>query len=155
MLQQVKDCRFTAVDVVPTIENADRFFELGVYFHNPFSLSGWSKQVPGTNAYCTLSGDAAHAMPLFLGQSSNQAIQDAYSVAKKIHEHNARSLGTFVEPAVHSEKDEGTEVNLKTLLKEYQHVRWATTSRSISAKAGFLGYFEASEGFPAKFFDVL
>jgi 2-polyprenyl-6-methoxyphenol hydroxylase-like FAD-dependent oxidoreductase len=153
MLQQVKDCRIPAVDAVPTIESADRFFELGVYFHNPFSLSGWSKQVPGTNAYCTLSGDAAHAMPPFLGQGSNQAIQDAYSLAKKIYEHNARSLGTFEEPAVGLTKDEETEVNLKTLLREYEQVRWATTT-SISAKAGFLGYLEASEGFPAKFRDV-
>jgi 2-polyprenyl-6-methoxyphenol hydroxylase-like FAD-dependent oxidoreductase len=92
-------------------------------------------------------------MPPFLGQGSNQAIQDAYSLAKKIYEHNARSLGTFVEPAFDSEKDKEKEVNLKTLLKEYEQVRWATTT-SISAKAGFLGYLEASEGFPAKFRDV-
>lgn len=153
MMQQVKDCRIPTVDVVPTIENADRFFELGVYFHNPFSLSGWSKEVPGTNAYCTLSGDAAHAMPPFLGQGSNQAIQDAYALAKKIYEHNARSLGTFVVSSIDSEGDEKKEVNLKTLLKEYEQLRWETTT-SISAKAGFLGYLEASEGFLAKFRDV-
>ena len=95
MLQQVEDCRIPDVDIGPVIEKADRFFELGVYFHNPISLSGWSKEVPGSEGgYCTLAGDAAHAMPPFLGQGSNQAIQDAYCLAKKIYDHNARSLGT-------------------------------------------------------------
>lgn len=153
MLQQVKDCRIPNVELVPTIENADRFFELGVYFHNPFSLSGWSKEVPGSDGrYCTLCGDAAHAMPPFLGQGSNQAIQDAYCLAKKIYEHNARTLGTFESiPLEEGEIEE--KVSLKRLLKEYERQRWATAT-SISTKAAFLGYLEASQGFPAKFRDL-
>lgn len=134
-------------------DEADRFFELGVYLHSPFSLSGWSREVPGTNGgFCTLSGDAAHAMPPFLGQGSNQAIQDAYCLAKNIYEHNSRSLGTYERPSLEEGETE-EEVSLKKLLKEYERQRWATTT-SISAKAGFLGYLEASEGFPAKFRDV-
>jgi 2-polyprenyl-6-methoxyphenol hydroxylase-like FAD-dependent oxidoreductase len=91
-------------------------------------------------------------MPPFLGQGSNQAIQDAYCLAKKIYEHNARSLGTFESPPL-EEGDVEEEVSLTKLLKEYEQQRWATTT-SISAKAGFLGYLEASGGFPAKFRDV-
>ena len=35
-------------DVASVIEQSDRFFDLGVYFHSPFSLSGWSREVPRT-----------------------------------------------------------------------------------------------------------
>lgn len=151
MLQQTKNCRIPDLEVGPIIEKADRFFELGVYFHNPFNLSGWSREVPGSGRrFCTLSGDAAHAMPPFLGQGSNQAIQDAYCLAKKIFEHNARSLGTFESPPL---ADGEEDVSLQRLLKEYERQRWATTT-SISVKAGLLGYLEASGGFPAKFRDV-
>lgn len=63
MLQQVKDCGVPDVDLAPVISNADRFFELGVYFHNPFSFNGWSKEVPGTGgSFVVLCGDAAHAV---------------------------------------------------------------------------------------------
>ncbi len=63
MLQQVKECGIPEDDVRPIISNADRFFELGVYFHNPFSLNGWSKEVPGSDgSFVVLCGDAAHAV---------------------------------------------------------------------------------------------
>jgi 2-polyprenyl-6-methoxyphenol hydroxylase-like FAD-dependent oxidoreductase len=71
----------------PIVQNSDRYFELGVYFHNPFTFNGWSKEVKGSGGrFVVLAGDAAHAMPPFLGQGSNQAVQDAYCLAKKIFE---------------------------------------------------------------------
>jgi salicylate hydroxylase len=140
MLRQVKDCEVPDIKVGPILSNANRFFELGVYFHNPFTLSGWSKLVPSSGGrYCVLCGDAAHAMPPFLGQGANQAIQDAYLVAKQIHDFNAGV--------------EGEAADLPTLLKEYEHVRWWATT-NISVKAAALGYLEASSGFIAKFRDV-
>jgi hypothetical protein len=73
-------------------------------------------------------------------------------LAKKIYEYNARSLGTYESPGLEEAESKG-DVSLQKLLKEYERQRWATTT-SISAKAGFLGYLEASKGFPAKFRDV-
>lgn len=63
MYQRIKDGEVPDIQVGPIVQNADRFFELGVYFHNPLSLRGWSKEVQGSaNRYVVLAGDAAHAM---------------------------------------------------------------------------------------------
>lgn len=149
MLKQVKDSGIPDIDIGPVIANADRFFELGVYFHNPVSLSGWSKEVKGSGGrFCTLAGDAAHAMPPFLGQGGNQALQDAYCLAKKIFEYNARVTSDFSAP----KSGEGAK-DMKSLLKDYEQTRWAPTT-SISLKAGFLGYLETGGGFISKFRDA-
>ena len=34
--QRAKEFNIPSTDVDPTVNAADRFFELGVYFHNPF-----------------------------------------------------------------------------------------------------------------------
>jgi 2-polyprenyl-6-methoxyphenol hydroxylase-like FAD-dependent oxidoreductase len=63
MYQRIKDSEVPDIEVGPIAQNADRFFELGVYFHNPLSLRGWSKEVQGSDSrYVVLAGDAAHAM---------------------------------------------------------------------------------------------
>jgi salicylate hydroxylase len=141
MLEKIAECGVPDIEVGPIIRQASRFFELGVYLHNPISFKGWSKQVEGSGGrFCTLGGDAAHAMPPFLGQGSNQAIQDSYCLAKKIFEYNA-ALST------------GDQVALQAVLKSYESIRWKPTT-SISVKAAVLGYLEASTGPIAKFRDV-
>ena len=77
MRRKIAECSVPDIEVGPIVDAADRFFELGVYFHNPLGgglfPSGWSSAVPGTGGRrCVLSGDAAHAMPPFLGQGANQ-----------------------------------------------------------------------------------
>ncbi|CAL6407366.1 unnamed protein product [Bathycoccus prasinos] len=63
-------------DVLRLCLRCERFFEIGVFFHEP--LDSWSS----SNGKVVLVGDAAHALPPFLGQGANQAMQDAYVLAK-------------------------------------------------------------------------
>ena len=72
-MELIKTSGLPSSSVAPIIENSDRVFELGVYYHNPISLSGWSREVKNSGGrFCVLSGDAAHTMPPFLGQGANQ-----------------------------------------------------------------------------------
>ena len=139
----------------PVIEQSDTFFEVGVYFHNPFSFRGWKREVKGLKGtYCVLCGDSAHAMPPFLGQGANQAIQDAYCLTSKIVEHNANCGGAVTA----RNEATGKEVDCRTikdLLQEYENVRWFPTA-SITIKSIFLGYLETGgKGVPSKFRDSL
>ena len=130
------------------------FFQLS-YFHNPFSLSGWTREaISGKGMYCVLCGDSAHAMPPFLGQGANQGIQDSYSLATKIFKHNENCDNMIAGNIVNI--DEETNKNtLRNLLREYESTRWAPTA-SITLKSIFLGYLETGgKGFPSKFRDAL
>jgi salicylate hydroxylase len=152
MLDQLDQCNIpTDSDdtIRTTIRNADRFFELGSYYHNPFG--SWSYTVPPTKkngsykvAHVVLCGDAAHALPPFLGQGSNQAIQDAYCLAEKIVEYNTK---------IQNENE--TAISLQELLNDYQSKRWYPCFQ-IFWKAIFLGYLETGgiNGYYSKFRDV-
>lgn len=159
MISRVQESCVPSVQIGPIINESDRFFELGVYFHNPFRLSGWSKEVQGSGGrFLVLTGDAAHAMPPFLGQGSNQAVQDAYTLAKKIFQHNANCVTAasreMSESRESRENPENVPLPLRALLKEYENIRWFPTA-SITAKAAFLGYLETGEkGFLSKFRDA-
>ena len=152
------------------VRNSDRFFDLGVFLHNPFSWNGWVREVvqqksaaatttmddndlsknmkglfgdssnENTGRFVVTVGDASHAMPPFLGQGANQALQDSYTLAAKIHEYNTQ----FEQLQYLSDDDSSNtklQSDLKTLLKEYENRRWMPTT-SITAKAAFLGYLE-------------
>ena len=126
-------------DVASIIEKSDRFFDLGVYLHNPFS--SWVREIPNSNdakIFAVTTGDAAHAMPPFLGQGANQALQDSCSLARRIHEYNNQSSDV---------------TDLKSVLKEYENRRWLPTT-SITAKAAILGYLEVGPGLIANFRDI-
>lgn len=142
MLRQLRNSGAPDMELRPIIESADRFFELGVYAHNPFCR--WSKEIPGSNGvFVALAGDSAHALPPFLGQGGNQAIQDAYCLATRIHDYNRQC-------------DIGEEsLGLKSFLDSYESTRWPATF-AIFWKAAFLGYLETGgfEGAYAKFRDV-
>jgi len=156
MISRIEDSCVPTLQIVPIIKESDRFFELGVYFHNPFRLNGWSKEVKGSGGrFLVLSGDAAHAMPPFLGQGSNQAIQDAYTLAKKVFQHNANCVTVANgEMSKSQENSKHVVLPLRALLKEYERIRWLPTA-SITAKAAFLGYLETGEkGFLSKFRDA-
>jgi hypothetical protein len=92
-LQILQKSSMPGKDVSSIIEKSTRFFDLGVYLHNPFSWNGWVREfvrdsdsggVGGgdrkkrsrTGAFAVTTGDASHAMPPFLGQGANQALQE-------------------------------------------------------------------------------
>jgi FAD binding domain len=162
MIQKLHDCGipFNDRDVLGrTILNANQFFELGVYFHNPFTR--WNRRINGsnnknnTNNFAVLCGDAAHAFPPFLGQGSNQAIQDAYCLASKIHQYNHD-----VYSKNNNANMNASDFYLQKYLDEYQRIRFPPTI-GIFWKSAFLGYLETGgkNGFYSKsrdaFFKVM
>lgn len=66
-------------EVVRVVEGCDRFFELGVH-ERPVGAGLWHR------GRVVLVGDSAHAMPPFLGQGANQAVQDAVCLARQLKE---------------------------------------------------------------------
>jgi 2-polyprenyl-6-methoxyphenol hydroxylase-like FAD-dependent oxidoreductase len=145
MLRQLTRSGAPDFELRGIIESADRFFELGVYAHNPFS--SWSREIPGSSgSWSVLVGDAAHALPPFLGQGGNQAIQDACCLGAKVHEYNRQLLRS---------QPSRENVKLRDFLKEYERTRWLPTFE-IFLKSLFLGYLETGgfDGAYSKFRDV-
>mmetsp|Transcript_17389 Transcript_17389/g.20053 ORF Transcript_17389/g.20053 Transcript_17389/m.20053 type:complete len:585 (+) Transcript_17389:38-1792(+) len=161
ILSQINNANVPSSEIEPIIQQCNRFFDLGVYLHNPFSISGWCREVPRSGGrFCVLAGDAAHAMPPFLGQGANQAVQDAYSLALEIDQYNRNLLQPLNydnngNPNINVDNEENNEsiITLQEHLKRYESKRWRVTT-SLTAKAAFLGYLETGGGFLSKFRDV-
>jgi hypothetical protein len=59
MKKRIMDCNVPTLQLLPIVNESDRFFELGVYFHNPFSLKGWSRTVKNSGGkFTVIAGDA-------------------------------------------------------------------------------------------------
>ncbi len=101
------------------------------------------KGVWGSNSgRVVLTGDSAHAMPPFLGQGANQALQDAYLLANGIARINGRST---------LPSDRLTDIQLKSLVRDYQRKRYFHTLQ-LSVKAFVLGFIETLPGLPGSYF---
>jgi FAD binding domain len=97
---------------------------------------------------------AAHAMPPLLGQGANQAIQDAYCLATKLYDYN---VAVATEPLYRKDEQEReneeiafaptTPTSLRSLLQEYERIRWAATFQifwyvGVLCTAGLISIFE-------------
>jgi salicylate hydroxylase len=141
MIAQLERAGICNKELSDTIMRSEHFFELGSYFHSPFGK--WSGKVEGSNAWVTLCGDAAHALPPFLGQGSNQAIQDAFCLTQAVQRYNN---GVAVED----------DISLGDVLSDYERIRWPAIFDNLW-KAAILGYLETGgpDGLYSKFRDLL
>ena len=155
MQQQLLDGGIHDPALQATIASATQCFELGSYFHSPFGA--WSSQPQAGQAQVVLCGDAAHALPPFLGQGANQAMQDAYCLTQRLVAYNAdvaNSNAPSTTPSTDPNNDAGEPIaplpkTLHDYCKEYEQRRWPATT-SILVKSIFLGYLETG-GFDGVF----
>ena len=115
-------------------EQAERLTDVGVYHHMP-RWQPWSAMDDSV----VLLGDAVHAMPPFLGQGANQAMQDGYCLASVLRDAHGS----------------GGSSSLASALSAYQSRRFAPTAK-VALTARILGELEtAPSGLPASARDVL
>jgi len=105
-------------EVLQLAAACDRHFELGSYFRNP--LISWQ----GLDGRAVLLGDAAHAMPPFLGQGTNQGVQDAYCLAQELQAWQ-----------------QGRHGSLADALRAYEFARKFPTAR-LTLNSRILGFVE-------------
>ena len=125
-LMREKGMPRSAIDVA---EACDRFFDVGVHYHDV--MESWSD----ADGVVALVGDACHAMPPFLGQGANQAIQDALCVANELAKVGCEHK------------------TVKDALKTYENIRKPPTA-AIMQSSRFIGALETGAGPMSAFRDV-
>lgn len=108
--------------VAAVAEKCDRFFDVGVRYHDP--LGDWSDPL----GVLVLAGDACHAMPPFLGQGANQALQDAWVLAEQLANMRAN-----------------TAEEKKAALRRYESIRKPPTT-AIMLSSRVIGFVETGSG---------
>ena len=114
-------------EVLALAEAGERFYETSVNYRNP--------QLKWYKGGAVLAGDAAHAMPPFLGQGANQAICDGFALAKEL-----KQVG-------------GLHPTVESALAAYSGKRLFPTTRLL-LNSRFLGFLETQEGKGAEFRDA-
>jgi 2-polyprenyl-6-methoxyphenol hydroxylase-like FAD-dependent oxidoreductase len=97
-----------------------------VYYHEP--LSSWSDAAGGA----VLVGDAAHALPPFLGAGAGQAIQDAHALATALAQIGTQHAD--MQAAVRSYQ-EGRQVATNAILQTSRLIGFLETQGGLGAKA--------------------
>jgi salicylate hydroxylase len=141
MIAQLERAGICSKELSDTIMRSEQFFELGSYFHSPFGK--WSGKVDGSNAWVALCGDSAHALPPFLGQGANQAIQDAFCLTQAVQRYNDGVANN-------------DDVSLGDVLADYERIRWPAIFDNLW-KAAIVGYLETGgpDGLYSRFRDLL
>mmetsp|Transcript_41521 Transcript_41521/g.88590 ORF Transcript_41521/g.88590 Transcript_41521/m.88590 type:complete len:405 (-) Transcript_41521:288-1502(-) len=127
---RLREARFPQ-EVLALASSAERFYETSVYFRQP-SLSWFTE-----DGSAVLVGDAAHAMPPFLGQGANQAILDAFRLATEL-----KQVGGA-----------GEHTDVLSALRAYRGKRWWPTTRLL-ANSRLLGFLETQSGGGSLFRDA-
>jgi 2-polyprenyl-6-methoxyphenol hydroxylase-like FAD-dependent oxidoreductase len=118
--------------------SCSRFFDVDVHYHDP--VRRWRD----ASSVCALAGDAAHAMPPFLGQGANQALQDAWCLAERL----AAVEGLVAEtekPEIDGSTGRYRYASVEEALDAYEATRKPPTTRiALSSRA--IGFVETGGG---------
>ena len=119
--------------------SCSRFFDVDVHYHDP--VRRWRD----ASSVCALAGDAAHAMPPFLGQGANQALQDAWCLAERL----AAVEGLVAETNKPTPDDGSTGryryASVAEALDAYEATRKPPTTR-IALSSRVIGFVETGGG---------
>ena len=95
MINGMQELSIPLMDIDPVVNSADRFFEVGIYFHNPFSLAGWSTKVAGKDsAVVALCGDAAVSSRKSLCSYLHK--METHALTTTIHRNSTQSHPSWV-----------------------------------------------------------